>query len=116
LFGYASGDQDVTANNGTRDIFYRATPISNSGQTQKGTAVTDVFEVKCPASLEVVQWYRYTPPSDTIYLAVRRYHHGDTQAVIVWLGQVDHAQARRAANDVATRLHPRAIRSKLPGE
>jgi uncharacterized phage protein (TIGR02218 family) len=88
VFGYAAADQDITTSNGTREIVYVAAPISNSGQTQKGTAVTDVFEVTCPASLEVVQWYRYTPPSDTIYLAVRRFHYGDTQSVIVWLGQV----------------------------
>jgi uncharacterized phage protein (TIGR02218 family) len=88
VFGYAAADQDITTSNGTREIVYVAAPISNSGQTQKGTAVTDVFEVTCPASLEIVQWYRYTPPSDTIYLAVRRFHHGDTQSVIVWLGQV----------------------------
>jgi hypothetical protein len=88
VFGYAAADQDITTSNGTREIVYVAAPISNSGQTQKGTAVTDVFEVTCPASLEIVQWYRYTPPSDTIYLAVRRFHYGDTQSVIVWLGQV----------------------------
>jgi uncharacterized phage protein (TIGR02218 family) len=88
VFGYAAADRDIVANNGTADITYTATAMSNSGQTQKGTAVTDVFEVTCPASLEVVQWYRYTPPSDTIYLAVRRFHYGDAQSVIVWLGQV----------------------------
>lgn len=88
LFGYAAADRDIVANNGTHDVTYKATAISNSGQTQKGTAVTDVFEVTCPASIEVVQWYRYTPPSDTIYLAVRRFHYGDTQSVIVWIGQV----------------------------
>jgi hypothetical protein len=88
VFGYAAADKDITTSNGTREIVYVAAPISNSGQTQKGTAVTDVFEVTCPASLEIVQWYRYTPPSDTIYLAVRRFHYGDTQSVIVWLGQV----------------------------
>jgi uncharacterized phage protein (TIGR02218 family) len=88
VFGYAGADKDITTSNGTREIVYVAAPISNSGQTQKGTAVTDVFEITCPATLEVVQWYRYTPPSDTIYLAVRRFHYGDTQSVIVWLGQV----------------------------
>jgi hypothetical protein len=88
VFGYAAADKDITTSNGAREIVYVAAPISNGGQTQKGTAVTDVFEVTCPASLEIVQWYRYTPPSDTIYLAVRRFHYGDTQSVIVWLGQV----------------------------
>lgn len=88
VFGYVSADQDIIANNGTSDVTYKAVPISNGGQAQKGTAVTDVFEVKCPVDIEIVQWYRYTPPSDTIYLAVRRFHFGDTQSVIVWLGQV----------------------------
>lgn len=100
IFGYASSDRDVTANNGTVDIVYKATPISNSGQSQKGTAVTDVFEITCPTGLDIVQWYRYTPPSDTIYVAVRRFHIGDTQSVIVWLGQVVSVQEN--ADETAT--------------
>lgn len=87
-FGYAAAETDVVASNGVDTVTYVATPISNGGQTQKGTAVTDVFEITCPADLEVVQWYRYTAPSDTVYVAVRRFHWGDDESVIVWLGQV----------------------------
>jgi uncharacterized phage protein (TIGR02218 family) len=100
VFAYAAADKDIVANNGTVDLTYLATAISNSGQTQKGTAVTDVFEVTCPASLGIVQWYRYTPPSDTVYLAVRRFHYGDTQSVIVWLGQV--VSVEESSEGVAT--------------
>jgi hypothetical protein len=98
VFGYAAADEDITTSNGTREIVYVAAPISNGGQTQKGTAVTDVFEVTCPASLEIVQWYRYTPrslrselqcgqialPDDGEYRADRRIRlsRGDSRFVV----------------------------------
>lgn len=82
--GYVASHADVV----TDLLTYKATPITNQGVKQKGTTVTDIFEIECPRSLEVVQWFRYTPPSDTIYLVLRRFHYGDPEAVIVWIGQV----------------------------
>lgn len=84
VLGYAAADQDIHTSART----FIAAPMENHGVKQKGTAVTDVFEITCPRSLEIVQWFRYTPPSDIVYLTVRRFHYGDAEAVIIWIGQV----------------------------
>lgn len=81
---YASCDQDVTA--GGR--VYAATPIADAGMNQKGTAVTDVFEISAPSDIEIAGWFANAPPTDTIYIVVRRFHYGDSESVIMWLGQV----------------------------
>ena len=81
---YASCDHDIIASGN----LYVATPISDEGVNQKGTAVTDAFEMTVPDDMTVAQWFVNTPPSDIIYVVIRRYHYGDSQAVIIWLGQV----------------------------
>lgn len=81
---YAAADRDITAGADT----YTATAITSDGAKQKGEAVTDAFTVTAPADLTIAEWFAYTPPSDLVYLTVRRFHYGDPQAVVAWIGSV----------------------------
>jgi hypothetical protein len=82
---YCASDLPITMTNG--DV-YAPAPFNNDGIKQKGTAVTDVFEITAPRTVDPAVWFRLTPPSDTVYVALRRFHWGDSESVIIWLGQI----------------------------
>lgn len=84
LLCYSSTDRDITANGRV----YKACNIMHGALVQKGTPVTDVFEITAQRDLDIVGWFRYTAPSDTVYVIVRRFHYGDSEAVIAWIGQI----------------------------
>lgn len=81
---YTAADQDVVVGTTT----YTSTAISHAGVKQSGDAVTDALQITAPYSLDIGAWFRFTPPSDIVYVTIRRYHFGDTEAVVVWLGSV----------------------------
>src|SRR3954468_11329094 len=82
---YCASNVPMETTNG--DIYVPA-PFSNDGIKQKGTAVTDVFTITAPRTLDPAVWFRLTPPSDTVYVVLRRFHWGDAEAAIIWLGQI----------------------------
>jgi hypothetical protein len=67
---YCASDLPITMVNG--DV-YAPAPFNNDGIKQKGQAVTDVFEITAPR---------------TVYVVLRRFHWGDAESVIVWVGQI----------------------------
>lgn len=82
---YCASDLPIEMANG--DV-YAPAPFNNEGIKQKGQAVTDVFEITAPRTVDPAVWFRLTPPSDTVYVVLRRFHWGDAESIIVWLGQV----------------------------
>lgn len=80
---YTSADRDVVRPEGT----YTAAAVKDSGMTQGGSAQND-FTVNAPTSLPIVDLFRSTPPSETIWLTVRRIHKDDVEAWIYWVGTV----------------------------
>jgi uncharacterized phage protein (TIGR02218 family) len=81
---FANCDQPVVAGADT----YVPLPISDDGPKQKNDNVTDVFNITVPYASDIAAWFRYTMPSDVVYVVVRRFHLGDTQAAIIWIGSV----------------------------
>lgn len=81
---YANADRDITAGVDT----FGAQPISDDGSKQKGDAVTDAFNIVVPTGIGISEWFAYTPPSDLVYVIVRRFHYGEPEAVVVWIGTV----------------------------
>lgn len=81
---YVGADRNVQVGADT----YLAVPISNGGANQKGEPVTDMFVITAPKNIAPATWYRYTPPSELVYVVVRRFHYGDSEGVVVWIGSI----------------------------
>lgn len=81
---YAESDRDVTIGFDT----YRASNISDEGLALTGNATQDTFNVSMPTDTDLVQAYAGTAPSQTVTLTVLRYHPGDADAIVNYVGQV----------------------------
>lgn len=107
---YASSDRDVPSSAGT----FLACPISNGGVTFKGMAVTDQFEITAPADIAPGQWFAYSPPSDTVYVVVRRFHWGDPFSAIVYIGQIV-SVSHNDTDEIAIKCQPTSVTLKRGG-
>lgn len=107
---YASSDRDVPSSAGT----FLACPISNGGVAFKGMAVTDQFEITAPADIDPATWFAYSPPSDTVFVVVRRFHWGDPFSAIVYIGQIV-SVTHTAEETVAIKCQPTSITLKRGG-
>jgi uncharacterized phage protein (TIGR02218 family) len=83
-YRYVAADRDVTFDGN----LYTATPIAHQGATQSGDTSQDSFEVELTAAHRIAQLYVGSAPSVAIKLTVRRWHYGDPDAVITWIGTV----------------------------
>jgi uncharacterized phage protein (TIGR02218 family) len=81
---YCSDERDVTTGGKT----YLSAAISDSGIVQSGDVQNDDFTITMPATLAFASLFIGTPPSDTIGVVVRRVNRGDSEAPIVWVGEV----------------------------
>lgn len=61
--------------------------ISDGGVRQSGSDQDD-FRVTLPQSAAIVDKFRGTPPSETIWLTVRKQHEGDAEAPAIYVGKV----------------------------
>lgn len=83
---YTSADREIEYPAGS-DIIYLPRAVSDSGMVQGGSTAND-FTLECPSNLPIVDLFKGTPPSETIWLTVRRLHMGETDAPIYWNGNV----------------------------
>lgn len=67
---------------------YTGTAISDSGIIQSGDVQNDDFTITMPADLEFTTLFLGTPPSEKIGVIIRRKNRGETEAPIVWVGEV----------------------------
>ena len=81
---YAASENDVTL----LGVTYIALAISNEGYSSSGNPDTDEMNVRLDARALVTRLYLGTPPSEPVQLRVRTVHRGDTEAPVVWAGQV----------------------------
>lgn len=92
IWRYTSADRDLQYPyiDGDRDngVWWTAVAISDGGVDQSADA--SEFEVDLPANLPVVALFRATPPSESVWLTVRRFHFADPdqEAVTIWTGTV----------------------------
>lgn len=86
VWRYTSADRDIEYPDGSGNM-YLARAVSDKGMVQGGSTAND-FTMDCPSNLPIVDLYRGTPPSETIWLTVRRMHIGETDAPIYWIGTV----------------------------
>ncbi len=89
---YTSADRAIPRqeyiNGVLTDVTYEPRAMKDSGMVQGGSQQND-FTVDGPSDLPIVRLFRGTPPSETIWLTVRRCHDADgTEAPIYWTGTV----------------------------
>lgn len=91
VWAYTSADRNITRseiiNGEATDVEYLALAVSDKGMVQGGSAAND-FTLDCPANIPIVDLFRGTPPSESIWLTVRRKHEGEVDAPIYWIGNV----------------------------
>jgi uncharacterized phage protein (TIGR02218 family) len=90
IWRYTSADRDIEYPVGSGNLFL-AKAVSDGGMVQGGSSAND-FTVDCPADLPIVGLFRGTPPSETIWLTVRRQHFGEPDAPIYWTGTVNNVK------------------------
>lgn len=73
-------------------VTYLPVAASDEGMVQGSSSQND-FTVNVPSNLPIVPLFRGTPPSETIWLTVRRCHDADgTEAPIYWTGTVNNVK------------------------
>lgn len=92
-WAYTSADRDITYGG----IDYLARAVSDNGMVQGGSSAND-FTMDCPANLPIVDLFRGTPPTETIWFTVRRKHLAEADAPIYWNGTVTNVKRRGFAN------------------
>ncbi len=106
----ASADRDIIAGS----IVFKSAAISSNGFTQKGEAVTDNCVLEMPDNTNLAAWFAYTAPSDTVYVVIRRFHYGDTESAVVWIGTVVSVDSATLGK-VTVNCQPVAISLKRKG-
>lgn len=81
---YCASTQPVTVGGNV----YEPIAISDGGYTMSGEPTDDTMAVTCDSTIDVANMLNGAPPSETIWVMVRRYHRGDNEAPIVWIGYV----------------------------
>ncbi|WP_425962712.1 phage BR0599 family protein [Rhizobium nepotum] len=81
---YSSDEEDTDLNG----VNYPALPISDSGVEQSGDASSDEMTVTMPKGEQVAIMLNGQPPSEKIWLTLRRKHRGEDDAPIIWVGYV----------------------------
>jgi uncharacterized phage protein (TIGR02218 family) len=90
VWRYTSADRDIEYPAGS-GFNYEARAVSDDGMVQGGSAQND-FTLQGPSNLPIVDLFRGTPPSETIWLTVRRMHFGEADAPIYWTGTVNNVK------------------------
>lgn len=85
---YTSADQDVTVGPYT----YTATTLRRTSIEATPEAARSAIRLIVPRDNEVADLYRVAPPTDIIALTVKRYHAGDGNVAVIWMGRVVNAE------------------------
>lgn len=70
---------------------YTQCAISDDGIKQSGDASADVLNITAPSTIGPAQLYVGTPPASPVYVRIRHMHEGDTEAPLVYVGEVTQA-------------------------
>lgn len=81
---YATSAQDkLVAGN-----IYVGCQISDDGIKQAGDASTDTLTITAPSTIGPARAFLGTPPSSTMYVRIRHMHEGDSEAPLMYFGEV----------------------------
>lgn len=86
-------------------ITWQPLAIGDGGFSMSGEPSDDTLTITCDATIPLANMLNGSPPSETIWVNVRRHHHGDTEAPIIWVGYVGSRKQRNsAAVDIRCKL------------
>lgn len=98
---YTNVDEEVVVDAKT----YLPLAISDSGQVQSGDIRNDDMSVTLPKNTPLVDLFKGTPPSEGVWLTVRRQNRGETDAPVVWVGWISNVKLVSASSaDVLCRM------------
>lgn len=81
---YTSGEEDLEV-----DSFnYIAKPISRAAIEQTSETVKNALNIKCAASIPVIDEFRTGIPSSVTTMEIRRFHYGINEFVTIWRGRI----------------------------
>lgn len=84
LWNYCSATEPVTF----AGSVYQPQPISSGGVKQSPDASSDALTIDLPARLGVAQVFIGTPPSSRVTVGIRHMHAGDTDAPLIYVGEI----------------------------
>lgn len=85
VWRYTAADRNVTFNSNV----YTAVPLSIGEISQTGDTQADEVTITMPANEEMPALFVNVPPANRVRVTVRRFHQGDTDAGIRYVGYVD---------------------------
>lgn len=88
VWRYTSTDSDITfdGNSWESAVIQRSNIETTPEQSRNALTIT------CPRDLPIADLFRVAPPSDVISLTVYRYHRGDGDSAVIWMGRVLNVQ------------------------
>jgi len=102
---YTSARADITSLGHT----WLSAAINDDGITLSGNSDEDEFVITIPKN-DFTELFTSTPPSQTIYVTVRRLHYGDDEAPVVWSGTL---KSVKRENALVCKISCRTITSSL---
>lgn len=81
---------------------WEPTGISDSGVKQTGDTSVDALNLTMPISSPIVGFFIGTPPINPIYITLRRFHYGDSEAAVCYVGEVMQANMNTPVSAILT--------------
>lgn len=81
---YTSADQAVSM----LGEIWTSVAITDDGVKQSGDSMADALKITMPTATDIVNMFIGTPPMNPIFITIRRYHFGDTEAAVCYVGEV----------------------------
>jgi len=108
---YTSADRDITygLDEHGDPAVYTAAAIEDDG-TQSSGDTGDGITLTIDASLPPHQYLAGPPPSEEMWLTIRRLHYGDTDAPVYWVGTID---SSKMISDARAQMKGRLIGPSL---
>lgn len=85
---YTSSDSDVQFDS----RLWKAATLQRTGIEQSQEQARNSIQITTSRAMEVADLWRVSPPSDVIGLTIRRFHVGDNDPALIWVGRVLNVQ------------------------
>lgn len=94
---YTSSEADVEYDGET----WLSRPITRNSLAQSPERIRNNLQLQVPRTLEVAEIFRVSPPSDIVAVTLLRYHRGDAESVVLWMGRLLSVAFKQATADLS---------------
>ncbi|MGA0610571.1 phage BR0599 family protein [Caldimonas sp. KR1-144] len=67
---------------------YAAATLRRSSLAASTEQARNAVKVTCPRDFPIAELFRVTPPTEVIALTIKRFHRGDAEVAVIWMGRV----------------------------